>query len=319
MMRRCCTRRLSRALSSQPAAAAVAAAAAASPPPPPPPPALTALSLHQPLPASSPAHAHVWEVRLARPRAGNALSCAMFGEIQAVFAHLGARAHPARAVLLSGEGPHFCAGLDLREHAPLLRPAAGADPARAAAALREMIVHYQRCVGAVAACGKPVIAAVHGACVGGGVDLVAAADVRLASGEAWFQVAEVAVGLAADLGSLQRLPRALGASLARELALTARRMGADEAARAGFVSSAVPADAAALREHALSLAARMAALSPVAVQGTKAIMNFSQGRTVEDGLAFAAAHNAGALQTRDIAAAAGAAMQGLPPALFRDL
>jgi len=297
---------------------AIAWRASSSSPSPPPLPALKTLALSQPLPASSPSYAHVWEVRLNRASAGNALSSSMFDELHAVFAALGARSHPCRAVLLTAEGKNFCFGLDLVEHAPLLS-LSGADPARAGFAMREMIDRYQRSVGAVAACLKPVVAAVSGACVGGGVDLVAACDVRVASADAWFKVAEAEVGLAADLGALQRLPRALGESLARELALTARRMPADEAARAGWLSPAVAADAAALREQALALVTRMAVLSPVAVQGTKAILNFSAGRTVEDGLAFAAAHNAGALQTGDIAAAARALMKGGPLPPFKDL
>jgi enoyl-CoA hydratase/carnithine racemase len=168
-------------------------------------------------------------------------------------------------------------------------------------------------------CLKPVIAAVHGGCIGGGVDLVAAADIRVASACAYFAVAEAQLGLAADLGTLQRLPTIMGSdSLAREMALTARRVAADEALRAGLLS-AVLVDAQALLAHAHALAARIAALSPVAVQGTKLCMNFSRGRPAGDGLAFTAAHNAAMLQTSDIAAAAGAAFGGKAAASFPPL
>ena len=265
----------------------------------------------------------VFEVVLSRPAAANAMTSGMFSELEAAFTALGARAHPCRAIVLRGAGKMFSAGLDLVEHAPLLAGGGGGggggDPARRAWLLRDTITAYQRSVNAVEACLKPVIAAVHGGCIGGGVDLVAAADIRVASGCAYFAVAEAQLGLAADLGSLQRLPAIMGSdSLAREMALTARRVAADEALRAGLLS-AVLVDAQALLVHAHALAARIAALSPVAVQGTKLCMNFSRGRPAGDGLAFTAAHNAAMLQTSDIAAAAGAAFGGKAAASFPPL
>jgi enoyl-CoA hydratase/carnithine racemase len=155
-----------------------------------------------------------------------------------------------------------------------------------------------------------VIACIHGACVGGGVDLVCAADVRFASADATFVVKEVEVGLAADLGTLQRLPRLVGNdSLVRELAFTARPWPAEEAARHGFVSAVLP-DRDAMRARAMATAQRIAALSPVAVSGTKAQLNYSRGRPVADGLAFAAAWNSGMLQTGDIAVSAARLMGG---------
>lgn len=286
---------------------------------PPLPASLNTLKVLQPLPIDHAAHAYVWEVRLSRPKSGNAMTSALFSELHAVFLALGTHSHSSRAILLTGDGANFSFGLDLVEHAPLFSVRSGGDAARRGLVLRNTIEAYQRSVGAVAACAKPVIALVHGACVGGGVDLICAADVRLASACAWFKVAEVEVGLAADLGSLQRLPRALGsASLARELALTARRMPADEARNSGFLSH-VDADAAAARVRALDMAARMASLSPVAVQGTKAIMTFSEGRPVVDGLAYAALHNQCALQTADIGDAAVSVMKGLPQPTFPNL
>ncbi|OXB51870.1 hypothetical protein ASZ78_007018, partial [Callipepla squamata] len=145
-------------------------------------------------------------------------------------------------------------------------------------------------------CPKPVIAAVHGACIGGGVDLVSACDIRYCSQDAWFQVKtdsvspnatqEVDIGLAADVGTLQRLPKIVGSqSLVNELAFTARKMMAPEAQSCGLVSRVFP-DKAALLQGALELAAAIAARSPVAVQGTKVNLLYSRDHSVPDSLRY---------------------------------
>ena len=180
---------------------------------------------------------NVVEVRLSRPDKSNAFSQAMWSELRSVFQLLALVEDPCRAIVLTGAGKNFTAGLDLQDHVSLLSPSADSDPARRAWALREMIRAYQDTITAVELCPKPVIAAVHGACVGAGVDLVSAADIRLASSDAWFSVKEVDIGLAADVGTLQRLPRVVGnGSIVRELALTGRRWPAEEAAGHGFLS-----------------------------------------------------------------------------------
>ena len=219
-------------------------------------------------------------------------------------------------LLTGGEAKHFSSGLDLRDHAGVLGGLGGdgeegADTARRAAHLhRSLIRAYQESFASIEACPKPVIALVHGACVGGGVDMVTAADIRLASADATFCVKEVEVGLAADLGTLQRLPRCVrGDSWAREVCLTAREFSAEEAAREGLVSAVLPSKAE-LRARGLEVASSIAKLSPVAVQGTKVHLNYSRGRTVADALEYQAAWNMAMLQTDDIPEAAGAAMTG---------
>lgn len=172
-----------------------------------------------------------------------------------------------------------------------------------------------------------MIAAVHGACVGAGVDMICAADIRYAASNAYFCVKEVEIGLAADVGTLQRLPKVIGnESLARELAFTARNMGADEAARVGlvryvqcapspctpptppFLCSAVLNSPEETLATAVSTASRIAAMSPVAIQGTKAALNHSREHGIEQGLKFQVAWNGAMLQTHDIPAAAQAMM-----------
>jgi enoyl-CoA hydratase/carnithine racemase len=257
--------------------------------------------------------AHVLEVALHRPAVLNAMSSTMFSELRSTFEGLPCT-HPAlRCVLLTGgeESRAFTSGLDLADHAHLLTPpppAPGAppppDPARQAFRLRGLLQHYQAAISAVAATRAPVIAAIHGACLGGGVDLACAADIRLAAEGALLRVAEARLGLCADLGTLQRLPALVGsASWAREVCLTARDIPAAEALAVGLLSGgALYADAGALRAGALAMAARIAALSPVAVLGTKANLAFAGAHGVEAGLAFQAAWSSASLMTGDIAA-----------------
>lgn len=258
---------------------------------------------------------HVALVTLNRPDKANAMNRKMWAEIGDCFRALGRAEHPCRAVILSGAGRAFTAGLDLMDHAAAFAPSApGADGkgdiGRKAWELRSLITSYQASLTALEECPKPVIAAVHGACVGGGVDLICAADVRLASAEAFFCIKEAEIGLAADVGTLQRMPKICGNdSLVRELAFTARRMPADEALRHGFLS-AVETDAAAVQARALAMASRIASLSPIAVQGTKINLNVSRDASTSAGLAYAAAWNAGMLQTADLMVAAQAAATG---------
>jgi delta(3,5)-delta(2,4)-dienoyl-CoA isomerase len=249
--------------------------------------------------------AHVFEVALARPEKLNAMSSAMFSELGDVFRALSATAACRAVVLTGGDSRAFTSGLDLIDHAPLLgggAAASGADPARAAAVLRRTLERYQAALCAVASCRSPVFAAVAGACIGGGVDLICAADVRVVSACATFSVREAALGLCADLGTLQRLPRLVGSdSWAREVCLTARDVGAEEALARGFVSQLLPSPAAA-RECALALAARVAALSPIATLGTKANLNFARdsGAGLSASLAYQSAWSGASLQTADI-------------------
>lgn len=189
---------------------------------------------------------------------------------------------------------------------------AGEDTARRAFELRRVVKRYQDGFTAIERCPKPVIAAIHGACIGGGVDMICAADVRLASSDAYFCVKEVAIGIAADVGTLQRLPRVVGNdSWIREACFTARNIPAHEAAAQGLLSR-VYTDKKAMLAGALATAEAIAAHSPVAVQGTKINLNFSRGRTVSDGLEFQSAWNAAMLQTQDLGESMTATMTGKP-------
>merc|ERR1719277_2092022 len=166
-----------------------------------------------------------------------------------------------------------------------------------------MIDHITVCQDAITAierCLKPTIAVIHGACVGAGVDLITACDVRLCSADAFFSVKEVAVGLAADVGTLARLPKIVGNdSLVRELALSARNFSAEEAKSFGLVSRVLGSTEEALADG-ISLAAQIAAHSPVAIVGTKKNLNYARDHTVQESLDFVKTWNACMLQSEDL-------------------
>jgi enoyl-CoA hydratase/carnithine racemase len=241
----------------------------------------------------------VAHVELTRPERLNAMDRDMFEAIGEAFRSLGT--DPAvRAILLSGRGRHFSAGLDLDYAASQFPPSD--DPGRATEKRLRHIRWLQDCFTAVEEARPPVIAAVHGGCIGAGVDLAAACDLRVAAADAFFQVAEVDVAITADLGTLQRLTRFVPEGVVRELAFTGRRMEAEEAARLSLVTRVAPDRKAAI-EAGLELAAVIAAKSPLAVAGAKMSLNYSRGRTVEDGLRHVALWNAGALVSADLSAA----------------
>jgi enoyl-CoA hydratase len=174
------------------------------------------------------------------------------------------------------------------------------------------VLRLQASVTAVAQCPKPVIAAVHGYCIGGGVDLIAACDIRLASADAVFSVREAKVAIVADLGSLQRLPAIISAGHLAELAFTGKDIDAERAKEIGLVND-VAADVDGVHKAAQALAQEIAANSPVAVQGTKSVLAANEGRTVAEGLEYAATWNAGMLASDDLVEAMTAFMEKRSP------
>ncbi|KAJ1985546.1 putative enoyl CoA hydratase, partial [Dimargaris cristalligena] len=176
----------------------------------------------------------VLHVTLNRPRQRNALNPRMWEEIGQCFQAIRSDSD-VRAVVLSGEGSAFCAGLDLKE-SPDFNPS-GDDASRRAYRLRALILNYQAAFSAIQDCDRPVIAAIHGPCIGGGVDIITACDIRHCSADAIFSVKEVDIGMAADVGTLQRLQKTVGSdSWVREVCFTARAFGSQEALQQGLVS-----------------------------------------------------------------------------------
>ena len=251
----------------------------------------------------------VAHVELAREGKFNAMDKAMFEAIGEAFRTLGADSS-VRAILLSGRGRHFTAGLDLQYASSQFPPSD--DPGRATEARLRHIKWLQDAFTAAEEARPPVVAAIHGGCIGAGVDLATACDIRLASADAFFQIAEVDVAITADLGTLQRLTHLIPEGIVRELAYTGRRMGGEEAVRLGLVNRIEP-DRDAVIAAGLELARTIAAKSPLAVAGAKMSLNYSRGRTVEEGLRDVALWNAAALVSADLTAAIKARMAKQAP------
>jgi len=244
---------------------------------------------------------------LARPDKLNALHRPLWDEIPAAVAALDAD-ESVRVVVLAGRGKAFCAGIDLVDHAPALAGGGsisgrGDSPVGKRRALLDDIRRYQHTASCLARSPKPVIAAVHGACLGAGMDLATACDIRLASAEATFSVRETRVAMVADVGVLQRLPRIVGEGIARELAFTARDIDAARALAVRLVSEVLP-DPGALLDRARELAAGIAGLSPLAVQGAKQVMNQALAAGEQRGLDYVALWNAAFLHSQDLEEAA---------------
>ena len=174
--------------------------------------------------------------------------------------------------------------------------------------LLALIDRMQLAVSAVSTCRKPVIAAIDGWCIGGGLDLAAACDIRICSAQATFSLREIRLAIVADLGSLQRLPPIIGQGHTRQLAYTGEDINAERALRIGLVND-VYADADALFAAASALAKRIAASSPVTVRGVKQVMDYCADKSIEDGLRYTAVWNAAFLQSNDLAEALSAFME----------
>lgn len=240
----------------------------------------------------------VAHVRLDRPKQANAMHRPLWDELHAVLR--AADADPAvRVVVISGNGRHFCAGIDLDMLAELFAVREQDCAGRAGEQLRRIILDLQDVFTAVERCRVPVIAAVHGACVGAGLDLAAACDLRYASADASFVLKEVDMGIAADVGVLQRLPRIVGEGVARELAYTCRPVDGREAATLRLVNG-VYDDPEQLAAAVDELARGLAAKSPLALRGTKHAITYARDHSVADGLDQIATWNAATLLSTDL-------------------
>jgi len=259
--------------------------------------------------------AGVARIEFNRPRKANAIDATMWRELREAMQWLDAEP-AARVGILSAAGAHFSAGLDLGMLEELKAQTDDPCGGRSREATRRGILHLQDSVSAIERCRKPVIAEVHAACVGGGIDIITACDLRYCCDAAWFSVKEIDVGLVADVGTLQRLPRLIGEGMARELAYTARRFDGAEAAQMRLVNRCY-ASREELADGVLALARQLAAKSPLCLRGTKEMIGYVRDRSVEDGLNYIATWNAAMLYSDDLEEAARAAREGRAP-VFRD-
>jgi enoyl-CoA hydratase/carnithine racemase len=231
---------------------------------------------------------------LNRPEKRNAMGPAFWNELPRVIDELEKDA-TVRAVVIAGRGKDFTVGLDLKSMGETLF---GSEPPGRFALLDE-VDRLQRSITAVAHCTKPVIAAVHGYCLGGGIDLVTACDIRYASRDTIFSIRETKIAIVADVGTLQRLPAIIGKGHVAELAFTGDDIDANRAEAIHLVNR-VFADGETAVAAARDLAERIAANSPLAVQGTKRVLDYCEGKSVEDGLRYVATWNAAFLRSDDL-------------------
>lgn len=237
-------------------------------------------------------------IELNRPEQANAMVLRMWTELRDAMRWLDETAD-ARVGVISGAGKHFTSGIDLGMLAGMKSEIRDDCDGRSREKLRRIILDLQDTLTSIERCRKPVIAAIHGACVGGGIDLITACDLRYCSADAFFAVKEIDVGLTADVGTLQRLPHLVGLGMARELAYTGRKVSGAEAKELRLVNQCYPDRETlmtAMRELSLSLAAK----PPLALRGCKEMITYARDHTVADGLNYVATWNAAMLLSTDL-------------------
>jgi len=259
--------------------------------------------------------AHIATVRLNRPEKANAMNLQMWHDIRSAF-QLIDDTPEARVAILEGEGKSFTSGIDLQMMMGMGGMIADDCEGRMRESLRRVVLDLQDTLTSLERCRKPVLAAIHGACIGGGIDLICCADMRYCSSDAYFSIKEIDIGMVADVGTLQRLPRLIGDGMARELAFTGRRVEAGEAREIRLVNRVFDTREA-LAEGVRAIAATIAAKSPLSIRGSKEMILYARDHTVADGLNYVATWNAAMLMSDDLQKAMMAGMSKQAPE-FRD-
>jgi len=244
---------------------------------------------------------HIANLVLSRPNELNTMSRDFWVELGDVLEEIN-RDSEVRVVVMSSTGKHFCAGMDLNAFSngvDNIPDDKKPDHARIGEAVYRVAKELQEYISTLEKIRVPVIAAIHGGCIGGAVDLVTACDIRLASDDAFFCIQEINIGMAADVGTLQRLPKIIPDSKMREMAYTGRRMYAEEAKETGLVSDTYKSQEDMLKA-ANSLAKEIASKSPVAIYGLKAVMNYSRDHSVSESLEYNALWSGAMLSQKDM-------------------
>jgi enoyl-CoA hydratase len=233
-----------------------------------------------------------------RPEKANALNGEAWKEMRQHFKNF-SQDPKVRVVILSGEGKHWCAGIDLELLMSLSGMQSISCEGRKREQVREFILELQSCISAIESCRKPVLAAIHNGCIGGGVDIATACDIRYCTKDAYFTIKEVDLGLVADIGTLQRLPKIIAPGIAYEMAYTARKVFGPEAAQIGLVNRTFP-DQKNMLEEVTKMARLIAEKSPLVIRGIKENIQYSRDHSIEESLKYMANYNAAFLLSNDL-------------------
>lgn len=254
---------------------------------------------------------NVAHVRFNRPDKANAMNQIAWQELKAIFESLDEQ-EDVRVIILSGEGKHFCAGIDLTVLMSIHQMVDHSCEGRKREKLRKIILDLQSTINAIEKCSKPVLAAIHNGCIGGAVDIIAACDMRYATKTAYFCVKEIEMGMVADLGTLQRLPKIIPYGIACEMAYTGRKVSAVEAQQFYLVNQVFD-DQKVLLEEVTKIAQNIAKHSPLSIRGTKHILQHARDNKLHDSLEYMATWNAGMLLSKDLMEAFESKMSQRPP------
>jgi enoyl-CoA hydratase/carnithine racemase len=258
---------------------------------------------------------HIATVRLNRPDKANAMNLAMWHDIRQAFDWVDATPE-ARVAVLQAEGKYFTAGIDLQMMMGLGQEIADDCEARMREKLRRLILDLQDTLTSLERCRKPVLAAIHGGCIGGGIDLITCADMRYCSSDAFFTIKEIDIGMVADVGTLQRLPKLVGQGITRELAYTGRSLTRPRPKTSAW-STACSTAARRCTQACTPWLPTLPAKSPLSIRGTKEMLNHARDHSVADSLNYIATWNAAMLQSEDLMEAMTANMEKRA-AVFKD-
>lgn len=244
----------------------------------------------------------VAHLRLNRPDAFNAMNRDFWNELPDIIRDIDDNAR-ARCIVVSSTGKHFSAGMDLKVFDGLTGPdAQHADRHTAMEAFRRHVHHMQGAFSCLDQARMPVLAAIQGACIGGGVDLASACDIRWATTDAFFCIQEINIGMTADVGTFPRLCKLIPEGWVREMAYTGRRLPAARAKEIGLVNEVFDTHAQML-EHVMDTAREIASKAPLAVTGSKVMINYARDHTIADGLDYIATWQTGMLSGAHVAEA----------------
>ena len=241
---------------------------------------------------------HIAHLSMSRPEALNAMSRVFWKELPEIIKDIDKNSQ-ARVIVLSGQGKHFSAGMDLANFMSNDKSGEKKDPARMREIFYHEVLELQDTFSALEECRMPTIAAIHGACVGGAIDMAAACDMRYCSDDAFFKIAEVDIGIAADVGTLQRLPSLIPLAAVRELAYTGRKFDANEAKELGLVNKVFDSQES-LTDEVNKIAKKIANKSPLVTRVIKKQINYSRDHSVKESLDYHAAWNSSLISSKDM-------------------